>query len=66
MSMRNKVIPFPSEKTSPEPDPIEVVRSRVIVRVGNLRYAIDLIAEATPLPPANAEPKARIRNAHEK
>ena len=53
--MTNKIIPFPSEKSSPEPDPIVVRHRRVIVTVGSLRYAIDMTAEARLL---RAEPAA--------
>jgi hypothetical protein len=53
--MANKVIPFPSDQTSPEPPPVWVWRSHFTLSAGCDRYAIELTAEARPL---RAQPAA--------
>ncbi len=40
MVMAKEVIPFPHEKTLPDPDPIRARCSRIVVSVGSNRYAI--------------------------
>jgi hypothetical protein len=51
--MAHPVTPFPTAQVTGEPAAM-VTRSRVILVLGNQRYAVDFTAEARPLPPQRA------------
>jgi hypothetical protein len=52
--MAHQVTPFPIAKVTGEPAAMVTRHSRVIVVLGNQRYALDFTAEARPLPPQRA------------
>jgi hypothetical protein len=51
--MRKKVIPFPPRKAAGV-QPVTQGRSRIVVHIGALRYAMDITCEASVLPPETA------------
>ncbi|HKH98610.1 MAG TPA: hypothetical protein VJ999_05835 [Candidatus Sulfotelmatobacter sp.] len=50
----NKVVPFSTPDTPPEPDPFAQRRQRVILSIGRQRLAFDFYSQITKLNPAPA------------
>jgi hypothetical protein len=50
----NKVVPFPTQDASPEPEPLTKRSQRVIFSIGRKRLAFDFYSQVTELNPAPA------------